>query len=212
MKHSFIPSFVFALLALVVAAMSVGACFRGLHAPAQLLRQPEGATRSVTALAEAVSDGDAQAARKLLLGAPELNLDYRGGNPLEAMLWDAYLKNLSCSDAGLCYPTDTGLSLDVTFRVLDMDAVTELLGPASEQLLAQRLENAEDPDRFRDPNGGYREDFVQELLCTAAGQILSRELPMTEADLTVNLVYSDGQWLIQPDQRLVSVLSGNITD
>ena len=49
-----------------------------------------------------------------------------------------------------------------------------------------------------------------DALFTAAKEALKRDARQTSWDLTLNLVYENGQWWIMPEQALLRAISGGI--
>ena len=106
------------------------------------------------------------------------------------------------------YATDTGIARDVTITSLELASVTENLGSRSQELLARRVEKAEDVSQIYDENNEYREDFVMTVLFDAAYQSLKEDARMTRQRVTLNLVFRQGEWWVLPDSALLSAISG----
>ena len=80
----------------------------------------------------------------------------------------------------------------------------------AQALLEQRIAQAEDTDEIYDANNEYREDFVMDALYDAAREALAQDAVYISWDLTLNLIYENGQWWIMPEQALLKALSGGI--
>jgi hypothetical protein len=145
-----------------------------------------------------------------LYGKPELDSGREPTLAVGGVLWEAFRESLHCEFTGSCYATQSGISREVTVTALDISQVMEPLKRRSDALMTQRAENAEDPDTVYDENNGYREDFVMEVLCEAAQEVLAQQEYLTSRTLTLNLVYEDGQWWILPDQEMINILSGKL--
>ena len=74
----------------------------------------------------------------------------------------------------------------------------------------QRVAEAEDPGEVYDENNDYREDLVMEVLQTAAREALQSDAREISWEITLNLVYENGQWWIMPEQTLLEAISGGI--
>ena len=61
-----------------------------------------------------------------------------------------------------------------------------------------------------DSNNEYREDFVLGALYDAALAALEEDAATVSWDVTLNLIYQDGQWWIMPDQSLLQAISGGV--
>ena len=111
---------------------------------------------------------------------------------------------------GKCYATDSGVALDVTVTALDVSAATASLATRAQTLLSERIEKAEDPAEVYDENNEYRADVVAAVLREAAEQTLENDAQLTDRELTLQLVYQDGQWWIVPDAALLQAISGGV--
>ena len=74
----------------------------------------------------------------------------------------------------------------------------------------QRVEEARDLSQIYDENNEYREDFVMEVLSEAVADAIREDAVVSSQELVLNLAYSQGQWRVQPEQKLLSALSGGI--
>ena len=114
---------------------------------------------------------------------------------------------------GDCYATDAGLAQDVTFTCLDFSSVTASLQSRAQELLVQRVaeaEGTEDADTIYDEKGDYREDFVMDVLYDAAVAALEEDAATMNTELTVSMTYQDGKWWIIADKNLLDAISGGI--
>ena len=72
------------------------------------------------------------------------------------------------------------------------------------------MEEARDLTRIYDENNEYREDFVMEVLTQAVNDAIREDGVVSSQELVLNLVYRQGQWQVQPEQKLLNALSGGI--
>ena len=108
-----------------------------------LLEQPEEAIGQVTAMMDAICEGDYDTASTYFLGMPSLGDAEAPENILGAMLWDAFLGSTEYALAGDCYTTDLGLAQNVSLTYLDTASVTANLRQRAQELLNQRVEDAQ---------------------------------------------------------------------
>jgi hypothetical protein len=175
-----------------------------------LLAQPEAAIQQVTGMMEAVCDGDYDKASTYLLGTPSLGVAEPPENPLGILLWDAFLDSTEFSLVGDCYTTDVGLAQNISFTYLDSASVTVNLQDRAQELLNQRVEEAEDVSEIYDENNEYRESVVMEALEEAVQAALQEDAETVTVSLTVNLKYQNGAWWVVVDNALLDAFSGGM--
>lgn len=158
--------------------------------------------------ADAIGRGDYAAAGSLMYGQPELapvrESDYEVGK----ILWDVCRDTMECTFRGECYATQSGIARDATITMLDVPAVMEKVGTSFNTLLTRRAEEL-GADAVLDENGAYREEFVMEVLCDSAEEVLRLHTFSLQREVTLKLLYENGQWWILPEQSLVALLSGD---
>lgn len=208
MKNLF--SGLFGLLGIVLLTATLFLCLHGLDASAVLLTAPEDALRQSEAMMEAVAQGDFAAAGARMQGQPDLGADREPADEVGKMIWAAFLDSIRYEFTGECYATDSGIARDMTVETLDISSVTASLRQRSQTLLNRRVAAAEDVEQIYDENGDYREDFVMEVLHDAARQALEEDAVTVSREITLNLVYRQGQWWVVPDAALLSAISGGI--
>lgn len=195
-------------VAAVWAAVQIGLNYH--DALPILLEAPEAAVAQVEAMLEEVCDARYGDAARRMLGCPDLGAEQEPEDALGKLLWEAFAGSLDYSLEGACYTTEAGLAQDITFTYLDITTATANLRERSQTLLAQRVAQAEDVSQVYDGNNEYREDFVMDVLQTAARDALREDAGTVTVELTVNLKYQDGQWWIIADKALLDAISGGI--
>lgn len=210
MKIKNILSLLLALAAAAVAALTLWVCLGALGAQPVLMKAPSAASETADALLAAVQAGDYQTASGMMLGNPQLGADRAPADEVGGLLWDAFRDSFSYELQGECYATDSGIAQDATVTYLDFSSVTASLQQRSQELLVQRVAQAEDADTIYDENGDYREDFVMEVLREVTLDALEEDAQNKQQQLTVNLVYKQGRWWVVADQALLAAISGGI--
>ena len=208
MKAAKILSCVFALLSALLLALTVMVSLRSLDAPVYLAKVSREALELTEDFSAALAEGDYTQAGQFLLGQPQLDSREPEGE-LSVLVWKAYKDSLSCEFAGECYVLDSGIARDLTVTMLDIPGVMQQLKESSEDLL-QKAAEGQDPAEIYDENDEFREEFVMEVLCDGAAQLLQKEPLYTSRQVTLNLICQDGSWWICPDQALLDVLSGGM--
>lgn len=210
MKIKKILSLGFAVLAALLAVLTLKLCLDAISADPVLVTAPSAAVETADAMMTAVCAGDYETASGLMHGTPDLGVDRDPADEVGVILWDAFRESLAYELTGECYATDSGIAQDVIITCLDFDSVTASLRDRAQTLLTERVEASEDADAIYDENGNYREDLVMEVLRDVTLDTLEEDAKSKEQTLTVNLVYKKGQWWVVPDQALLSAISGGI--
>ena len=199
-----------ALAGTAVAALGVWLCMDNLDSIPVLLEPVEEARKQAEALMEAVSDGDYDAAGSLILGNPKLGVDRDPGEEAGVMIWEAFVDSYSYELIGHCYATDSGVAQDVRVTYLDLSSVTANLRERSQRLLEQRIATAENIMDIYTEDNKFREDFVMAALRDAVREAVRNDAKLVTMEITLNLVYRDGTWLIVSDDALMHAISGGI--
>ena len=66
-----------------------------------------------------------------------------------------------------------------------------------------------DPE-MADENGIYSEEYKQRVLREAAEKAVEEDGILVTYDVTLQLVYRDGQWQVSADQTLLAAISGGL--
>ena len=210
MKVSKIIAALFGVAGVCAAALCVHLAFENRNAIPVLVEQPESAREQVEIMMEAVSRNDYAAASEVIQGNPVFGADRAPADAVSGLIWDAFVESVSYELVGDLYATDSGVAQNIKVTTLDMGSVTANLKERSEELLEQRVADAEDPDEVYDENNEYREDFVMQVLYDAAVEALKADAKMMEHEVTINMIYENGAWLIVPDSSLLNAISGGV--
>ena len=200
----------FGLLGLILTAAAVFLAVTNRSAAPVLLKQPEAARVQVQTMLDALCAGDYETVSGCLYGTPNLGMEGEAADPVGQLFWEALGDSFTYEILGDFHATDSGVSLDVTITALDIDSVTVNLKQRAQTLLEQRIADAEDTSEIYDENNEYREDFVMDALYDAARDALAEDAQTITWDLTLNLIYENGQWWIMPENGLLQALSGGI--
>ncbi len=201
---------VFCLAGMAAAAGAVYLARTYPEATPILLSPPDAAQARLTAMLDAVCQGDYSQASSYLLGTPSLGAEETPEDTLGLLLWDSFLGSTDYALVGDCYTTQDGLAQDITFSYLDLTSVTASLKARSQQLLEQRVAEAEDMSEIYDGNHEYREDFVMDILDDTARAALEQDAKTAAVELTVHLKHQGGQWWVVADTALLDAISGGI--
>lgn len=175
-----------------------------------LMSSSDAAQKQVISMMDALCAGQFDVASTYMTGDPSLGVDRAASDVAASMIWDSFVESTSYTLSGDCYVTDDGLAQNVTFTCLDMESVNKNLRERAQNLLKQRVEEAEDTATIYDENNEYREDVVTAVLIDAVEDALREDATMITTTVTVQLKYEDGTWWIEPDQELLDVFFGDV--
>ena len=207
MKTNKIISGLLIFLSLVLAVMTILLCVFASQQKPVLISEPQGAASAAETLMEAVCRGDFETAAAAMEGNPDLGVDRDSADALGKLLWEEFLKTFSYEFKSRCYALNSGMARDLTVTYLDIDSVIRSLGDRTQQLLKQRVEEAETLSDIYDENQNYREELVQEALLQAAQEALKKDPAMVTEELTLRMVHENGKWWVVPDAALIHVIS-----
>lgn len=201
---------IFFLLGAILAVGTVFLSLTSLEAEPQLIRQSTSAAASAEAMLDALCRGDYEEAGKWMYGSPSLGSGAESESETGRLLWDAFVKSLRYELIEDSFISQSGISQKVRLRALDLSAVTANLKERSQTLLTQRVEEAEDVSQIYDDSNNYKESFVMEVLRDATLEAIDQDAAYTTQEVTLDLVYENGQWWVVPSQNLMNVISGGI--
>ena len=203
-------STVYGLLAAVLVLGCIGLALLNTNASPVLLQQPQSAMDQVQTMLDALCAGEYQTVSACLYGQPNLGLDREAEDPVGQLFWDALEESFTYEIGGEFHATDSGVALDVSISALDINSITLNLRERAQTLMEAQIAQAEDPDELYDEHNEYRQEFVMGSLYQAAQDALAQDARYVTWDLTLNLVYENGQWWIMPEQDLLRAVSGGV--
>lgn len=211
MKRTNAGALVFAVLGTLMAAAVVFICLSQRQAAPKMLQRTQGASLCAEQMLTKVCDGDYTGAAAYLYGNPILGSDQPRSDQVSQQIWDAFINSLHFELVGEIYATVSGVAQDVQLESLNIPSVTGGLKQLAPEMLAQRVESAEDMSEIYTDNHEYRDDFTAILLHDAAAQAIAAG-ERTLQELTLNLIYDEGQWWVLPDPVLLNAISGGILE
>ncbi len=203
-------SAVFGVAGVAAAALGVHVSFKSINATPVLLEAPEAAEMQIQHMLDKVSAGDFNGAGAMMQGTPNLGVDHAPSSEVGVLLWDAFVDSFTYEITSECYATDSGIAQNIRITCLEIGSVTANLRERSQHKLEQRVAEAEDTSEVYDEENNYREDVVMEVLLEAAQDALNEDAKTVTYEVTVNLIHSDGQWWIIPEDALLKAISGGI--
>ena len=201
---------IFGLMGLGLAAFGVWLALTNQNAGPVLKQQPEAARNQVVTMLDALCEGDYDTVSGCLYGNPGLGMDREAQDEVGRLFWNALADSFSYEIRSDFHATDSGVAMDIQIGAMDIDSVTVNLRQRAQTLLEQRIAEAEDTSEIYDENNDYREDFVMAALYDAAREALEEDAGTVSWDITLNLIYENGQWWIMPEAKLLQAISGGI--
>ena len=201
-------SALFGLLGICAAALGIFLALNNRAAAPRLVVQPEAAQLRVQQMLDALVAGDYETVSSCLYGQPRLGIDREAESDVGRLFWDALDSSFRWEQNSDFYATDSGVAMNVTITALDMSAVTANLRQRSQTLLEQRVAQAENASEVYDENNEFRESVVMAVLYEAALEALEQDAREISWEITLNLIYENGQWWILPEQPLLTAISG----
>ena len=204
------------LAGLMGALAAVGAVLTlqlGLTAPGKetaVLKMDPRVMEQAQGFLENLSTLDLEGASAYILGCPKLTAGLEGEGP-EKLLWERYWQGLSCSAEGAPYAKDGNLAVDVRVSYPDIAAMTQQAGILAEQLLQQRVDQAESVSEVYDGQG-YRQEILDEMLLQAVETAAERVTQTRERNVVLELTYEAGNWWVVPGNELRDLLSGALDE
>ncbi len=197
-------------LGLVVAVLAFFLCLLCAGEEPALISSAQDAQKAAASMLDAVCRGDFTAASALLSGNPSFGIDRQPESKAGQMVWDAFLNSLSYEIVSDCYGSGSGVAVDVRLTYMDLDSATANLQARAQAILTLRVEAAEDPSELYDENNDYHEGFAMDILYQAVTEALEQDVQLCTKNLTLNMVFEEGRWLVIPDQTLLNAVSGGI--
>lgn len=212
MKGLKITAKVLMLVGILLAAATVYICLNALKAPPVMVEQPTGAVERAETMMNAVCQGDYGRAGKIMYGKPSLGMGPEDNDSTEGMIWNAFIESIQYEFPGECYAAPSGVALDMKVNYLDISSVTDGLKARAEELLNQRVAEAKNVSEIYDKDNNYREDFVMDILRSAAVDALAQDAKTLERTVSLRLVYENSQWWVVPEAGLMNLLSGALSE
>ena len=201
-------SALFGLLSICAAALGIFLALNNRDAAPSLVVQPEAAQLQVQNMLDALVAGDYETVSSCLHGQPRLGIDRAAEGEVGLLFWEALASSFRWEQNSDFYATDSGVALDVTITALDLSAVTANLRQRTQALLELRVAQATDTSEIYDENNEFRESVVMDVLYQASLEALDQDTRDISWEITLNLIYENGQWWILPEQPLLTALSG----
>lgn len=169
-------------------------CLLSLNAQPKILEFPQQASTLAQNFATALNQGDLDQAGGYIYGQPALTAGADWTDEAKEQIWQAYTGSLRCSPSQEPTATDQGIDWTVEIQYLDVAALMDAWQAQTNALLTG---SEEAPD-------------AQLALSDGLSQALAEDQTTLSQELTLHLIFWDGQWWISPDTALLQLLSGQV--
>ena len=208
MKSCKIFSALFALLGFCAAAAGIYLSLHFRETGPMLVKPSESAEAQVHGLMYAVKENQFDRVGDMLYGQPDIGADRLPTEDVGTLLWESFLDSLRYELDGEFYATESGVARNMTVTTLDVASVTDVLRDRAQTMLQDRVAHTADADDVYDQNNEYREEFVMAVLYDAAKSALETDAKTVTYQITINLIYENGQWWIMPEEPLLEAITG----
>ncbi len=158
---------------------------------------------------ESLKNGDYQTADSLLLKGASLGLNRTPDSEEEALLLAALKASWDFAPYGECTIMQRSAWQQMRVQHLSLTALDAALQERSKEVLSGLVRSLPMTEVY-DENGEYLPSLAETAYREALRDVISHaEDYYTYTGITMELRESNGTWLIVPDERLISVLSGN---
>ena len=199
---------IFACIGVILLVGSMGFFLLNRNADVRIRELPQGAVSAGEAFAQALNEGDLEAAAQRMYGQPDLGVTGMPEDAETAAVWNAFVDSISFEYTGQWQVADQGLSRKATITTMEIASVLEKLPELAQALVNQKIASAAELTEVYDESGRFREELVESILQQALQQCISQNGQSATREVTVKFVNRDGAWWVVPDQALLHALSG----
>lgn len=207
MKIARFFSVIFACFGFLLLLGSMAFFLLNREAPVKVLQMPAAAVECADAFAQALNEGDLQAAAGKIYGQPDLGVSGIPADPETALVWDAFRSSISFAYSGKCFAEQDGLKREGSITTLDCSSVLEKLPERTQTLINQKIASASDLAEIYDEDNHFRQELVDQILQEALQQALDQDGKTVTREVTIRLIRRDGGWWVVPDGALLQALS-----
>ena len=208
MKFNKILSILFAVIAVALIALTAFGYAAFHDEPPMIKTSTDIAEAKTITLMEAICHGDYAAASAVLYGNPTIEWSWDTASNLSTTLWTAYADSISYEFDGSSYTTESGIFRDVTITAMDVAALGPKIYERFQQLSDPYVTAATRDHEIYDEDGNLRQEFTEKLLYQAIDEILAEDNATVSYQITLELVFQDGQWWVVPSKSLIDIVAG----
>lgn len=202
---------IWAVVAVIAALIALLLCAVG-SAVGTVVAKPKGdPQQTVTTFFDALDAGDYESAYGCLQNCNSLGLEKSPTTDTGIMVYDALKESYSYELYGECITDKLTAYQQLRFDSLDLTAFESDVQEATMTEL-RKLVQTKSRSEIYDANDQYLPSITAEAYKNAVtGVLKTAEAYYTTTWLTVELTYSDGQWLIITDPAMLKAIVGGVT-
>lgn len=212
MKTRHFISSILIALGLLMGLCTVITAVSALDAPVRMVKTPKAALQRVDTMMAAICEGDDEKASAQIYGAPSFGAVPENASESVRMAWEIYRKSFSYGFQGSVKPNDSGVSIDVNVKHLDLTAVMAELERSIQALMDEKAAAAQEDESGFSASRKLRQKEVEAVIQKAFSDALENQGLFQEQLITIDLVYDRGQWWALPNQDLTNMLSGSFPE
>ena len=199
---------IFAAIGILLLLGSMGFFLWNRNAELRVLELPREAVSVSEEFAQALNDGDLEAAAQLMYGQPDLGISGVPEDLESRLLWEAFCGSMTLELSGNWAVEQSALVRTGTITHLDVSTVLGKLPERVQSLLDQKIAAAESLSDIYDERNEFHEELVEEVLQEALQQALAQDGQRVTREVTLKLVNREGRWWVVPHQNLLQILTG----
>lgn len=208
MKIARFFSYIFACIGTLLLVGSMGFFLWNRNAQVRIQQLPREAVAVSEAFAQALNDGDLEAAAQLMYGQPDLGVGTVPENPETALLWEAFRDSIAVELKEEWTVEQGNLVRTCSITTMDVSVVVGNLQERVQSALDQRIASAQNLAEIYDEQNNYREELTEQVIQEALQQVMTQDAESMIRDVTIKLVNRDGRWWVVPHQNLLQILTG----
>lgn len=189
-------SSLFAVLGTMLMIGTLVLSILSLNAQPRILEFPQEAQRQAQTFAEALTQGDLEAASQCMYGQKSLTADAQWQDGRKEKIWNAFVESLSCTPAAEPVASEEAITWTVQLEMLDLSALLS----SWEQRTTALLQGQDEPEA----------EVVEAALDAGLRLALDMDRVHLTRDVALNMIYRDGHWWVSPDAALLQILSGQV--
>lgn len=199
---------IFACIGVVLLLGSMAFFLWNRNAEVRVLQLPREAVAVSEAFAQALNEGDLEAAAQLMYGQPDLGVQGIPEEPETALLWEAFRSSIAVELKDQWVVEQGSLVRTCTITNLDVSVVVGKLQERVQSVLDQRIAAAQSLSEIYDEQNNFRKELMEQILQEALQQVMTQDAESMTRDVTLKLVNRDGRWWVVPHQNLLQILTG----
>lgn len=208
MKIARFFAYVFACIGVILLIGSMGFFLLNRNAEVRVLELPRDAVSCSEDFAQALNDGDLEAASRYIYGQPDLGVGTVPENPETALLWEAFRDSIAVELKEEWTVEQGSFVRTCSITTLDVSVVVGKLRERVQSVLDQRIASAQNLAEIYDEQNNYREELTEQVIQEALQQVMTQDAESMTRDVTLKLVNRDGHWWVVPHQNLLQILTG----